>query len=381
MFRKYWKSIPLLVLIALLIMSSCGSKEKTGKTETIVAVPVEVNKVTRGSIESKLDFLGNIIADQELKVYSTIPTRIVTMNVDVGDVVKKSQILAIVDNEKIKQAVIQAEAGLESANAQYKNIDTEWKRFNKLYKENAVSQSQFDAIDAQREAAKSAVKQLEAALAASKNQLDDSYINAPIGGIISQRILEEGDQASPGIPVFTIVKMNPVKIQIEVVENQIGLVKVGQKAHITVESYPNEQFEGVLSKINPTLNPLSRTIGAEVLVDNPQLKLRPGMFAKVEVVVNRHERTLLIPKYAVLENTKLEYLGGELTNSQVVVEKFVFIVQDSLAFRKDILTGIENGNMVEVLSGLNENEQIIIVGQHNLFDSLKVEIITNRSGL
>jgi len=301
------------------------------------------------------------------------------MKVDVGDAVKKNQILAIVDNEKIKQAVIQAEAGLEAARAQFKNIEAEWTRTQKLYEANAISKSQFDALNAQREAARSSVKQAEAGLATMRNQMSDSYITAPISGVIASRLLEEGDQAAPAIPVFSIVKMNPVKIQIEIVENQIGLVKVGQKAHIKVESYPTVQFEGKIFKLNPTLNPITRTIGAEVLVENPEYKLKPGMFARVEIIIDKHEDVLVIPKYAILENTRLEYLGGEITNSRVVVEKFVFICQDTIALKRFIRTGIENGNRIEIIEGLDDNEEIVIVGQHNLDDSSRVEIITKRS--
>lgn len=369
------------VLSAFLMLGSCGQSKKNTKKEDVAKVPVEVVKMTIGSIESKIDFLGNITAIQEVKVYSTIPTRIISIKADVGDVVKKKQVLAIVDSEKIRQAVIQAEAGLESAKAQYKNVDTEWNRISRLYKENAISKSQYDGVKAQQEAAKSAVKQLEAVLATAKNQMEDSYITAPISGIISTRLMEQGDQASPAIPIFTIVKMDQVKIQIEVVENQIGLIKTGQKAHIRVEAFPDEIFNGKISKVNPTLNSATRTIGAEVLIDNPDLKLRPGMFAKVEIVVNRHENSLLIPKYAILENTKLEYLGGELTNSVVKIDKYVYVVQDSIALKRNIETGIIDGNIVEILNGLNVNELLVTTGQHNLLDSSKVEIVANRSGL
>jgi len=303
------------------------------------------------------------------------------MKADVGDIVKKGQVLAAVDNEKIRNAVVQAEAGLESARAQYNNVESEWNRVNRLYQENAISKAQYDAATTQLEAARSAVKQLEAGLSTAKNQMNDSYITTPISGVVSARLLEEGDQAAPSIPIFSIVKMDQVKIQIDIVENQIDLVKVGQRAHIRVESFPNEVFEGKISKVNPTLNPATRTIGAEVLIDNPELKLRPGMFAKVEVVVNRHEKSLLVPKYSILENTRLEYLGGELTNSTVKIDQYVFIIQDSIAYKRDIVTGIVDENKVEVLQGLKGNELLVITGQHNLLDSARVEIVADRSGL
>ncbi len=368
------------ILSVALMLGACNTnKENTAQSD--LKIPVEVARIKTGPIESKINFLGNIMASQEVKIYSTVPTRIVSMKVDVGDYVKKKQVLAAVDNEKIRNAVVQAEAGLESARAQYKNVDTEWKRIDRLYQEKAVSKAQFDAVSAQREASRSAVKQLEAALATAKDQMADSYITAPIDGIISARLLEEGDQAAPSIPIFSIVKMDQVKIQIEVVENQISLIKTGQKAHLRVEAFPDEIFEGQISKVNPTLNPTTRTIGAEVVINNPELKLRPGMFAKVEVVTDRHEDSILIPRYAILENTRLEYLGGEITNSTVKIDKYVFVIVDSLALRRDIQTGIIDGNTVEVISGLARDEFLVITGQHNLSDSAKVDIVADRSSL
>ncbi|MFA5729349.1 MAG: biotin/lipoyl-binding protein, partial [Candidatus Neomarinimicrobiota bacterium] len=110
------------ILSIVIMLGACGQSKKTTKTESVVKVPIEVMDIITGSIESKIGFLGNISALQEVKVYSTVPTRIVSMKVEIGDVVKKGQVLAVVDSEIIRQAVIQAEAGLESAKAQYKNV-------------------------------------------------------------------------------------------------------------------------------------------------------------------------------------------------------------------------------------------------------------------
>lgn len=374
------KSIVLTVLIIILAfgLSSCSKSKSTVKDAT-VAIPVNVSKVKFQDVEQKLSFLGNIAAFQEVKVYSTIPTRILEIHADVGQVVKKGDVLAVVDNEKIKQGVIQAEAGLEAARAQARNLEVEYNRIQRLYNENAVSKSQFDAIKTQYEASASTVKQLEAALANAKTQLKDSYITAPIDGIISSRTLNEGDQASPQLPLFSIVQMNKVKIQIEMVESQIGLVKAGQPAYIEVNAYPNKRFSGVVEKIYPTLNPVARTVTAEVIFDNSNGLLKPGMYAKVTVVIDRHKNAMVIPKFAVLERTSLEYLGGEISNTSVVVNRYVYVVQDSIALMREIQTGIEDGLLVEVLSGLAPNQLVVTLGQHNLYDSALVSIVKKES--
>lgn len=371
------------VIFSLIIVIGLGvqncSKSKSTVKSSPVAIPVNVTEVKYSDVERKLNFLGNVAALQEVKVYSTIPTRIVDMRVDIGQTVKKGQVLALVDDEKIKQAVAQAEAALEAARAQYRNLEVEYNRIQRLYNENAVSKAQFDQVKTQYEASASTVKQLEAALANAKAQLKDCTISAPIDGVISSRLLNEGDQASPQIPIFTIVQTDQVKIDIEIVEAQIDLVKPGQKAYIEVNAYPDRRFIGRINKIYPTVNPVSRTVTAEVRVDNPEGLLKPGMYAKVIVVIESHKNALVIPRFALLERTTLEYLGGEITNTEVKVNRYVFIVSDSIALERKIETGIEDGKLVEIISGLKPHQLVVTLGQHNLYDSAMVAIVKKES--
>ncbi|RKY55592.1 MAG: hypothetical protein DRP89_02975, partial [Candidatus Neomarinimicrobiota bacterium] len=235
--------------------------------------------------------------------------------------------------------------------------------------------SQFDAIKTQKETAKATVNQLIAGLTSAKEQLNDTYIKAPISGIVSMRNFNLGDQTSPQMPVFIIVKMNQVKININIVENQVGIIKEGQTAHVHVNSYPKKVFEGKVSKVYPTLNPMTRTALTEIIVDNEDLKLKPGMYANVEIVTDTHENVLLVPKYAIIENTNLEYLGGELRNTKINVDKYLFIIEDNIANKVKIKTGIENSDFIEVTEGLRENDKVVTMGQYQLSDSSKVYIV------
>lgn len=374
------RSLKSVIVITLLAygLSSCTKSKSTVK-DANVAIPVNVTTVKFQDIEQKLNFLGNVEAFQEVKVYSTVPTRILQMNVDVGQMVKKGDVLAIVDNEKIKQGVIQAEAGLEAARAQARNLEVEYNRIQRLFNENAVSKSQFDAIKTQYEASNATVKQLEAALSNAKAQLKDSYVTTPIDGVVASRTLNEGDQTSPQMPLFSIVQMNRVKVAVEVVESQISLIKPGQTAYLEVNPYPNQRFTGKVEKIYPTLNPVARTVTAEIIVDNSNNLLKPGMYAKVTIVIDRHKNAMVIPKFAVLERTSLKYLGGELSNTVVTVDRYVYVVKDSIALQHAIQTGIEDGALVEVRSGLAPNQLIVTLGQHNLYDSALVSIVKKES--
>ena len=352
----------------------CGQKE-TVQEEEIVRIPVELTRVERGSIESTIQFFGNVAADQEIRIYSTIPNRIVAIKVEIGDTVQAGDLLAQIDTEKIRQAVTQAEAGLESAQAQFVSVDGEFKRIEKLYNDNALSQSQYEAVKAQRDAARSGVKQVKAALSTARSQLADTRITAPITGIVSERNFEVGDMAPPQFPLFIVVKMEPVLVQINVIERHIDIVKPGQKAWITVSGYPDTVFQGWIRQVNPTLNPMTRTAKTEIEVPNPDLLLRPGMFADVSVVIDEKTAVPIIPKDAIIEKTSLNYVAGQLTTSKVKINRHVFVVEDSLAFRQDITIGIEDRIEAEIISGLQGGEKIVVIGQHNLTDSCRVAII------
>jgi len=374
--KSTWSYLLITISIAaVLLISNCGKQKATVSDEKERIFPVQVTKGKRANIERNIAYLGNLEAYQEVRVFSTIPTRITELKVDVNDFVNEGDLLAVVDNIKIKQAVIQAEEGLKSIQAQYKNALAEWKRIKKLYDQNAVSQSQYDVVRTQKEAAKAAVNQLKAGLKSTKEQLNDSFIKAPISGIISSRTYNVGDQTSPQFPAFTIVQMDKIKINIDIVESQIALIIPNQRVNITVNTYPDDVFTGKVNKLYPTINPMTRTVKCEIIIDNPDYRLKPGGFARVEIITDEHENVLVVPKYAIIEKTSLEYLGGEITNTRINTKKYVFIVENSVALLQQIETDIVNNNYAEVISGLNGGEDIITIGQYNISDSSMVEII------
>ncbi len=358
-----------------LLVSNCGKPNKANTVQEDHIVPVNVATVTSGSVENKINFLGDIKAYREVNVYSTIPEKITSLNVDINDIVQKGDVLATVNDVKIRQGVLQAEAGLASAKAQYENVLTEWNRIKRLYNESAVSKSQYDAVRTQKEAAEAAVKQLSAGLKSAKEQLADTKIKAPISGIISARNYNFGDQTSPQYPAFTIVDMDTVKIFIDIVEYQVAQIKEGQKALIRVAGYPNKVFEGVVAKVYPTLNPLSRSVKAEIVIDNEDLLLKPGMYANVDVISDRKDNVPVIPPYCIIEKTNLEYLGGEVSNTRVKTEKYVYVIREDIAYQKQIATGIEEAKAIEIINGINIGDIIVTRGQHDLSDSTPVRII------
>ena len=370
---KYiFRTIPFILIT--LIVVNCGGKAED-EIEKKASIAVKAAEVANQDIQDVLEFFGNVEGEQSVKVFSTVPNRVTNIYVNIGDNVRKGQLLATINADKISDAVTQAEAGLEATQSQYNTIEAEFQRVQKLYDESVVSQSHYDAVKAQRDAAKSAVKQMEAALSATSSQFQDTRIKSPISGVIAMKNYELGDMAAPQIPFFEVVDMDPIKVSINVIERYLGMITPGLDAIITVNSYPDEKFSGKVNIVNPTLDAMTRTASAEIIIDNGSLKLKPGMFANVEVITREKKNVPVIPDYAIIEKTALDYSGGKISTGKVKIEKFVFTIKDSIALKQQIETGIEHNNLVEILSGIKTGDVIAIQGQHVLLDSSYVNIV------
>jgi len=370
MIRKWIITIGCLIVV---LTVSCTSSD-IGQEKT--AVPVDVMTVKKGDIKQTLEFNGDIVAEYTVKVFSKIPDRITKFYVDEGDKVLKGDIIAEVEATQLKQAVRRAKAGLTAAKSQLANISAEFERAERLYSENAMSKQQYDAVKTQYEAAQSQVDQAEAGLASARSSLKDASITAPISGIIGKRHYEEGDMAAPQLPVVTIVQIDNVKMVFDATDKEFGKLKLGQPAQVEVTSYPDELFLGKIIKISPILDPLTRLADIEILIPNPDSKLKPGMFARAEVTIGLLENKIIIPRYAAIETTTLKFIQGQ---DRVVKEYHVYTVNDSSkAVQRDLDVEYVNHNNIAVNSGIEVGEKIVVSGQNKLLDGTVVNIITEK---
>lgn len=362
-----------ITLILLAILAGGCSKTKSNAEESEVKIPVEVMEIKLGEVVQSLNYNGDIKAEFEVKVFSKIPDRIEAFYVDVGDYVKKGDRIAKVVATTIEQGVRQAEAGLVAARAQEANLRVEFERAKRLRNENAMSEQQFDAVKTQYEALKAQVEQAEAMVKTAKSQLADATITAPISGIIGNRYLEAGDMATPAIPLVTIVQMDRVKITFNSAEEDLGKLAIGQKATVVVKSYSDRKFEGKVSKISPVLDPITRMAEVEVLIDNSDQLLKPGMYAKIEVITGIIKDVMVVPRHAVIENTTLERVDGV---DQVIKNFYVFVVDSNKAYQKKLDVKYANHKSLAINSGIKIGEKLVIAGQNNLRDSSAVSIAT-----
>lgn len=187
-----------------------------------------------------------------------------------------------------------------------------------------------------------------------------SPVTAPLDGFIGNIYVDKGSSVTTQTAVANIVNIEKVKVRINIPEKYFSLVILNQKVKVNVDAYPNEEFEGAVSMISPQVDTVTRTFPVEVFVSNEHSKLKPGMYARVEMIMKESKEAIVIPREAVLRSDEGSY---------------VFIVEDNIAKKREVSLGIEKLDKVEISSGINPNDLVVVAGQSRIEDGLRVEVI------
>ena len=368
----------LTITVLVVFRLSTGAKADTKKARLIT---VSVVSPLRQDLDIHLTYTADISPNQVVNIFSRVDGYIAKLHVDKGDFVRANQLLVEIDHTDYHHAVNQAKANLLAAkakvsqqNAMVRNAKLTFDRMQTLIKDQFVSQQDLDNAQVNLDAARAAheslqaqVNQMEVALAQAETNLAYSYIRAPFPGYIAERNLDTGAYVSSATAststmsrgIMSLHDINTVRVLIEVVERDIPLVKIGQKAELRAEAYPAQSFEGTVTRIVQALNRATRTMTVEIDLPNRDRRLKGGMFARVEVMVGTHHQALQIPIDAVsrLEDTQ-----------------YVYVVREGKAQRVDVEIGAHSGNHVEITKGLTGHEQIIVAGKDLVHDGTPVQI-------
>jgi membrane fusion protein (multidrug efflux system) len=356
---------------------STGAKSDTKKTRLIT---VGTMSALRQDLDIRLTYTADISPNQVVNIFSRVDGYIAKLHVDKGDFVKANQLLVEIDHTDYQHAVNQAKANLSAAKAKVsqqdavvRNAKITFDRMQALIKDQFVSQQDldnaevnFDAAKAAHESLQAQVDQMKVALAQAETNLAYSYIRAPFSGYIAERNLDTGAYVSSATAststmsrgIMSLHDINTVRVLIEVVERDIPLVKIGQKAELRAEAYPDHLFEGTVTRIVQALNRATRTMTVEIDLPNRDRRLKGGMFARVDVMVGTHRQALQIPIDAVsrLEDTQ-----------------YVYVVREGKARRVDVEIGALSGNRVEITKGLTGDERVIVAGKDLVHDGTPVQ--------
>ena len=350
----------LMLFASLIAATGCDSNDAKTVTEEPM-ISVIATKVARDDIVSFIFTTGTIFPQQESMISPKTSGRIEKLYVDEGDRVLKGQPLVELEQERLRIVVKEAEAYLKEAQAHLRNLESTVKRNQTLFEKGIVDSQRFDDTTTERDLAEARVQRLEATLERAQQDLKDSVITAPFDGFIVEKMMNEGEMATtmPPSNIFHLVDTNTVKIECGVNEGKRRSVKVGKEVVIELDASPGEIFMGKIAVVNPLVDPNSRTFKVKIAFPNPDFKLESGMFARVRIIDRVSKNTLLIPQRVIVDEGTAQK---------------VFVVEEGRAVGKVITTGIVNHPLVEVKTGLEENDIVVTEGFYSLKDGIKVTI-------
>lgn len=338
----------ILSALAIAVLAGCSGKKDEGKGAIAEAIPVKVQKLERENIARTLDYAASLEADEQVYYAPAATGRISKIYVEVGDRIKKGQLLVEMDRTQLAQAEVQL-----------KNLEAEYKRAVMLNETQSISKQAYDAAVTQYEAAKVNVEFLR----------ENTKMLAPFDGIVTGKYFENGEVYTGGAfggaskpSIVAIEKINPLKANVNLSEQYFLLVKKGTKVELKSELYPDRVFEGTVSIVYPTIDPASRTFTVEVQIPNKDEALRPGMYGTINFAVGETE-TLVVPSIAVLK-------------LQGANDRYVFLNKNGVAKRVAVKLGKRFEDKVEVISDeIHEGDELIVVGQGRLVDGSTLSII------
>lgn len=334
----------IIIASALAMAVSCGNvadkKTAAEQTEVEMLPSVSVAEVHVQEVPQLATYTSTVQAYVKNNIAPQMAGRITKINAEIGDFVKKGQVLAEIDKASLQQAQLQLH-----------NQEVELERLRALYNAGGLSKSDLDAIELAYNVTKTQVD----------NLLENTVLCSPIDGVVTARNYDVGDMYAMSMPIYTVEQIKPVKLLVGISESDYTRVKKGDTVEITADALPGQVFTGKVGKIYPTIDAATRTFVVEIVVTNNGNVLRPGMFARVTVTFGTNN-SVVIPDVAVVKQ-------------QGSGERFVYVLNaDGTVSYTKVTLGRRMGAEYEVLEGLEDGAKIVTGGQIRLKDGVKVEV-------
>jgi len=351
---KPWHKWPGVVLIFLLLAacqpgSGSGdandedqSTEESEEEET-PAIPVETSSATRGDVYATYAGTAPVEAFTDATVIAKVGGEIRKIYVEEGDDVKAGQILARLDGDRLRLEQQQTEANLRKLQRDYqRNVD--------LNSRGLISEGDFEKIRYEMES-------LEATNKLAKLQLSYADIRAPIDGVISERFIKLGNTLEREAPTFHVTSLEPLVSYLHVPEREFRRILAGQNATLVIDALGGELFAATVARVSPIVDPATGTFKITIEVKDETRRLKPGMFARIGIVYDKHANALQIPRSALVGPTSL------------------YVVKDDVAHLREVETGFSGSGLIEITSGLSDDDVFVAIGHNGLKEGSKVTII------
>ena len=401
----------LIGLLFLALMASACEKAGTNTAPEERAYNVQVWAAEKKALRPFVEAIGTLHPHDEVTVSTEVDGILRDLKVDEGTKVSKDMLLALIDDTDYNHEVKKAEGVLEAAQSRLQQLLTgarpqevqlakaevdqtladmekrkaDMERAKKLVQDKYISAQEWDSartaynvavathqkakenyalvVEGPRQEeiaqARAQVDQSQAALSLARQKLSKTKIFSPLAGTVRVRKVSKGEFVKNGATLFVIIQSNPIKLRFTVAERDVGKLKIGQDVSLRVEAFPTSEFKGGVTTIYPSLEEKTRTLLVEALVPNADGSLKPGFFAKVVLYTGQPKETVVIPVTALLyEETKIR----------------VFVEEQSRAKEKVVKVGSKYGEGMEITEGLQEGEKVVVAGQQNLSEGVKLNV-------
>ncbi|MBL8192979.1 MAG: efflux RND transporter periplasmic adaptor subunit [Blastocatellia bacterium] len=398
----------LILLLPLLLFTACQRSEppaqaNTSQASVLATAPTSISVTTSSAIErslsSALELTGTLEGQEEVIVSSELDGKLSSMHIDLGSYVKKGDKLFSLDERELGWKLEQAKANLSIAEitlgqagkpgesndshpavrdayAALEKAKIDFERTEQLLKDGVISRQEYDRnkslYDQTRARWETAIAQVEgyranliqahANLQLADKQLKDSIIYAPITASVKERLASTGQYVKKGEPLVKLIQINPLRLRTTVPEQYLQQLKSGETISFTVDSLPDKQFVGKITRFSPAVDKNSRSLMVEATIENPKLELKAGMFARVKLTFGEKRPVLLVPQKAVITAVGLNK---------------IYVLADGKAQAREVTLGQKDGELIEIISGVSANETVITSNLDKLADGTVVNQQSN----
>jgi membrane fusion protein (multidrug efflux system) len=338
------------VLLGALLVVGCGG----GEEEDAGGFPVSLARVEGLDLAERIEGTGELRAKDSAAVAAEVAGRVTDILVDEGNRVEAGAPVLAIDPERRTLERDSALARLNEARAQARDAAADYKRVRDLKEKKVASQQQLEQAETDHKLAQSRLAAAEAELGVLDRALRDATVTAPFAGFVAKREVSRGEYVQPGQTLFELVALDPIEVEFRIPEVDLARVEKGQVVAVSLAPFPDEIFEAVVTFVAPTIDSDTRTLRVKAELENPEGRLRPGLFARIDLGVANRTGVAMIPEDAVLQRA-----DGEV----------VFRVgDDNRVERLVIETGERRNGMVEIARGPRPGEYVVARGQAWLTD-------------
>lgn len=375
--------------ITSILLSACGDSDSAQSPQSRFSgfggfgmqrtTTVETQPVTLGPIAEQVRSYGSVKAQNVVAINPQVSNRITRIFVDLGDTVKRGQIMAKIHDATYRDQLNQAKAQLEQSKIAVKRDSSQFARQQQLLDKDLISASEFDIAQATYRSSIAQFESARASLTQAQENFNNTEVRSPVEGVITARNLEEGDLASTGQAIFEVANTTGYETRVYVPVQDWRAVKIGQEVNLRVSNEEGVSAKGVVSRKSPQLDPTTGL--GEVVVTLSQIgsSIYPGVLVENRINISSKERAITVPRSALVE--KVETVVNPESNTIELERTYAVFVSrgDSAAERRNLTLGIEQGDKIEVLAGLRPGDQIIITGQQGLEDGSKIAVASGQA--